>query len=211
MDALEQEQTELNIRIETCKTAIKRAGLQASSAGVDGLDNYALEEMLVSFDPAEQNVSSLALVAAAYAQATGSDMDGDAAQAAVKDGLLNLSDAHSSSQLALARCQALRTNTKNAAAAFSMGVGTKQEWYAAMNEEALARADLCAALADFSKQANQFNRLTGGWVSRTFNWHQDTFETLFLSAVIPEEEEPEEPAEPGEDDGNESAPDDAGT
>ena len=188
VDALEQEQLELQNRIENCKTAIKRAELQAEAVGVEGLEGYALEEMLISFNPADQDVSALALVAAAYAQATGSEMEADAAQNAVKEGLLNLSDAHGAAKLALARCQTLENNTKNAAGAYSMGLGSKAAWYEAMNAETMARIELCSAMAEFSRQANAFNQLTGGWVSRTFNWHQDVFEELFL-AEIPEEEE----------------------
>ncbi len=213
VESLEQQQIELQARIENCKTAIKRAELQASAAGVDGLGNYALEEMLVSFNPAEQDVSALALIATAYAQATGSEMDGDAAQSAVKEGLLNLADAHSTAKLMLARCQTLETNTKNAAGAYSMGLGSKDAWYESMNEEAMARADLCVSLADFSRLASRFNQLTGGWVSRTFDWHKTTFETLFLSAILPEEElennaevsEENEPSAPAETESSEPA------
>ena len=206
VEALEQEQLELKTRIESCKTAMKRAELQAGAAGVESLGDLALEEMLVSFNPAEQDVSSLALVAAAYAQATGSEMDAVAAQNAVKEGLLNLLDAYGAAKLALSRCQNLEANTKSAAGAYSMGLGTKEAWYEAMNAEAMARADLTTALADFSKLASEFNQLTGGWVSRTFNWHKDTFEALFLSA-IPEEEEENGEEKPGEEDKDDSGED----
>ena len=191
VEALEQEQLELQARIESCKTAIKRAELQAEAAGVEKLGKLALEEMLISFNPADQDVSALALIAAAYAQATGSEMDATEAQNAVKEGLLNLADAHGAAKLALARCQTLENNTKNAAGAYSMGLGSKDAWYEAMNAEAMARMELCSALAEFSKEANKFNQLTGGWVSRTFGWHWDVFEPLFL-AEIPEEQTEEQ-------------------
>ncbi len=197
VDALEQSQEELKTRIETCKTAIKRAELQADSVGMDRLDSFALEEMLVSFNPAEQDVSALALIAAAYAQATGSNAGADEIQNQVKESLLNLSDAHSAAKLALSRYQTYSDNTKSAAGAYSMGLGSKEAWYTAINEESLARIELYAALADFSKQANHFNQLTGGWVSRTFNWHSEPLDALFKAAVIPEEPE-EAPEEDGE-------------
>ena len=70
-----------------------------------------------------------------------------------------------------------------------MGLGSKEAWYAAINAESLARIDLYAALSEFSKQANDFNLLTGGWVSRTFDWHSDVFEELFREELSLEEEE----------------------
>ena len=186
VEAMEQTQMELQARIDACKTAIKRAELQAEAAGVEGLKDYALEDMIISFDPADQDVRDLALLAAAYAQATGGEMDAAAAENAVKEGLLNLADAHSAAKLALARCQTLAENTKSAAGAYSMGLGSKETWYEAINAEAMARIDLCSALADFSREANRFNQLTGGWVSRTFDWHQDIFGELFLKEIPPE-------------------------
>jgi hypothetical protein len=200
-EALEQEQLNLTSQIEACRTALKRAELQASAAGVDDLGSYALEDMLVSFDPSKQDVGELALVAAAYAQATGSTMTAEAAEAAVKTGLLDLADAHSAVELELTRYQAAVSYTNSAAGAYSMGSGSKESWYSAMNAQALARAGLCSALAEFSRQANAFNQLTGGWVSRTFGWHQDIFEPLFRAEILVVEEPEEE--ETGEDENTE--------
>ena len=147
--------------------------------------NITLDEMLVDFDPTEQDFAALSLVAAAYAQATCSDRGAEEIQSAVKEGLLDLTDAYGGVKLALGRYQALEQNTKNEANAYAMGLGSKESWYAAMNQQALGRIELCSALAGFSRLANQFNELTGGWVSRTFAWHREAFEPLFLAEVIP--------------------------
>ena len=72
-----------------------------------------------------------------------------------------------------------------------MGLASKDAWYTAMNEAGLARIELCTAMADFSKEANHFNQLTGGWVSKTFNWNKGAYDVLFRAA-IPEEKETEE-------------------
>ena len=194
INELEQEKLELKMQIETTKTAIKRAELQASNSGVTWMTGYALEEMLVSFNPAEQDVSGLVVFAVAYAKATGNETEPEVIESEVKDKLLNLSDAYGASKLALARYQTVAENTESAFDAYSMGLGSKEEWLNAMNAESLARSELCAAMSDFSQQANHFNQLTGGWVSRTFNWHQDVFEPM-LRAEILEEDEPEEAAE----------------
>jgi hypothetical protein len=191
VSALEQEQLEVKTQIDKTRTAIKRAELQAEASGVTWMTGYALEEMLVSFDPSRQDVSGLVLFASAYARATGSTLSDKAVEDAVKDGVLNLSDAYSAAKLALARHQSLSEETAKALDDYSMGLGTKESWYDAMNAEARARNELCAAMADFSKQANHFNQLTGGWVSRTFGWHQDVFEPL-LRAEIRQEETPAE-------------------
>ncbi len=197
IDALEEEQLELASQLQSCLTAIKRAELQASDAGASGLGDYALGDMLVDFDPSAQKVDELTLIAAAYAQATGSEMTPREAETQVKLSLLDLTDAYNGAQLALTRYQTAGTNTKNAAGDYAMGLGTREDWYAAMNGETLARADLCTALADFSRLANQFNQLTGGWVSRSFDWQQDCLEPLFRAAILPDptEETPAPDAE----------------
>ena len=184
--ALQEAQTELSAQIEMTKTAIKRAELQASQSGVTWMIGYALEEMLVSFDPGEQDISGLVVFAVAYAKATGSERTEGEIEREVKEALLNLSDAHSAAKLALARQQSAADAAESALNDYSMGLGSKQEWFDAKDAEALARVELYAALADFTKQANHFNLLTGGWVSRTFHWHNDVFEPLLRAAVLPE-------------------------
>ena len=181
--ALEQEQLELTSQIEACRTEYKRMELE--TGGLEELEDYALDEMLVDFDPAEQDFAALSLMAAAYAQATCSDRGAEEIQSAVKEGLLDLTDAYGGVKLALGHYQALEQNTKNEANAYAMGLGSKESWYAAMNQQTLGRIELCSALAGFSRLANQFNQLTGGWVSRTFAWHREAFEPLFLAEVIP--------------------------
>ncbi len=184
--ALEQEQLELTGQIEACRTEYKRMEFQ--TGGIEELEDYALDEMLVDFDPTEQDFTALSLVAAAYAQATCSDRSAEEVQSAVKEGLLDLTDAYGIVKLALGQYQVLEQSTKNEANAYAMGLGSKEAWYGAMNRQTLGRIGLCSALAEFSRQANRFNQLTGGWVSRTFDWHREAFEPLFLAEVVPVEQ-----------------------
>ena len=70
---------------------------------------------LGEFDPAEQDLNALSLIAAAYAQATCSDRSPEELQSAVKESLLDLTDAYGGVKLALGHYQALEQNTKNEA------------------------------------------------------------------------------------------------
>lgn len=207
--ALQSEQLELKSQIETAKTAIKRAELKAGESGVSWLSGYALEDLLLSFNPAEQDISGLALFATAYAKATGSETPETVIERTVKDALLSLSDAYTAEKLALGRSQALDDSAENALNAYSMGLGTKAAWLEAMNAQAQARIQLCFATADFTKQANHFNLLTGGWVSRTFNWHKDVFERLLRDAIVPETPE-DAPADGAEEAPADETPADSG-
>ncbi len=219
--ALQQAQTELKAQMETTRTAIRRAELTAASWDVTWMSGLFLEDMLISFDPGLQDVSGLVLFAEAYAKATGSGEDREELARRVKESLLDLSDAHSAAKLALARYQASAEGADSALDDYSMGLIGKRAWYEAMDAETQARAELCAALAEFSKQANHFNYLTGGWVSRTFDWQRDVFEPLLRAAILPGEELPgeapeqeaaEAPEAPAAGGGEgEDGPDEAGT
>ena len=194
--ALEKSKLDLEADIEKTKTAIKRAEIQASNCGVTDLSGYALEEMLIIFDPGGKDISSLSALAASYMHSVGSEMTDAEIDKLVKDSLLNLSDTHTAAKLALTQHQMLDENADSALNDYSMGLCTKAAWFKALDDEALARVDLYAAMADFSKQANHFNQLTGGWVSKIYRWHKDVFEPLFIAAILPDEPEPtEEPTE----------------
>ncbi len=196
-EALEQKQTELEAEMEACRIAIKRTELLAESAGAENPGEYALEELPLLFNPAEQDVSSLALAAVAYAQAIGSEIDAAEVENAVKTGLLDLQDAYNEVNLAMTRCKTAEANTRSMTGAYSMELASRTAWFEAMNEEAMSRISLYSALTQFTRLAGEFNLLTGGWVSRTFDWHRDVFDELFRSAIAEAEME-EAGAEPDE-------------
>ncbi len=186
INELQKNKVQLNAQIDTTKTAMGWAEMQASSYGVTGLSDYALEELLLLFDPGKQDVSALAAFAFDYAQKTGSEETEEAIKNQVLQTLLNLSDAHTAAETALAEDQLLQQNVDSALNDYSMGVGTKAAWFDALDAEVLARVDLYDKVAAFSKTANHFNQLTGGWVCRTFNWHKDVFEPLLLAEILPD-------------------------
>ncbi len=179
---LEKRKLELKAQSETTQTAIKRASLQAQKFGIDNLSDYALEEMLLMFDPGEQDISGLEVFAISYMQAIGSEKTESEIKDMVKEGLLNLSDAHTAAELALKQHKLLDKTADDLLYSYSMGVATKAEWFAALDDEVLSRVDLYVAMAAFSSYANHFNQLTGGWVCRTFDWHKDVFEELLEEA-----------------------------
>ena len=200
VDVLEARMMSLNAQAEGCRTSIKRAELTAEEMGVKDMASYDLSGMLINFDPSQQKLEDLSLIAVAYAQAAGEDVDTAETERRVKTGLLDLVDAYGAVKVALTRYQAAVKDAQTAAGAYATGAGTKEAWYETMNAQADSRADLSTALADFTRGANGFNRLTGGWVSRTFGWHDDVFGPLFQAAVpageAPAEEAPAEEAAP---------------
>ena len=183
---LQKRQLELKAQTETTQTAIKRASMQAQKYGVDNLSDYALEEMLLMFDPSDQDISGLEVFAITYMKEIGSDKTEAEIKDMVKEGLLNLSDAHTAAELALQQHKMLDETADNLLYDYSMGVASKADWFAALDDEVLARVDLYDAMAKFSSYANHFNQLTGGWVCRTFDWHKDVFEPLLEAAKQPD-------------------------
>lgn len=180
---LKAEESALQARIQICAAERKKAEIRAQTAAGVTPSDYALEELLVSFDPAEQDVSQLAQAAAAYAQSAGQTVDADALTARVKTELIDLAEAYTNTQAALTAYQAAAASAQTAADGFNMGSVSKADWYAALSAQADARAELCGQLAAFTSQANTLNQTTGGWVSRTFTWYPDSLEPLFQSAA----------------------------
>lgn len=198
LNLLKQEQSELETKIESVKTALKRAELQAETKGVTDLSGYSLEDLLVIFNPAEQDISGLVLFAATYYEGTtGEEANAASINSTVKSKLLDLSDAYSATQLAMSRYETLSERTESAKDDYAKGLSSKSSWYQAMKNQAEARIALYEAIADFSGQANHFNQMTGGWVSREFNWHRDALEELFRADILPDTL-PEENGAPGE-------------
>lgn len=181
--ALEAEEAALQAEIQTCTTQRKKAEVQAQAAAGVTPSGYALGELLVSFDPTQQDVSQLAQVAVAYAQSAGQVVDTDAVTLQVKTELIDLAEADANVQAALSAYQSAASSARTAAGEFAMGRGSKTAWYETLSAQADARAELCGALAVFTSRANTLNQTTGGWVSRTFAWYDDILGPLFQSAA----------------------------
>ena len=180
---LEAEVSALQARIEICAAERKKAEVQAQDAAGVTPAEYALDELLISFDPSEQDVSQIVLAAGAYARSAGQTVDSDALTSRIKTELIDLAKADTNTRAALAAYQAAEASAQTAAEAFAMGSGSRAGWYDALSAQAEARGELCGAMAAFTSQAHGLNQTTGGWVSRTFAWYDDVLSPLFQSAA----------------------------
>ncbi|MBR1659653.1 MAG: hypothetical protein IJ705_05000 [Oscillospiraceae bacterium] len=183
--SLTERKEKLEAEIQLCQTQQKKAELQATGDGVDALGQYALSGMLVYFNPGYADVSNLALTAIAYAQATGADANTAKLEARTKALLVELIEQYGQAEYARSRYDAASQHSQNAAAAYATGSSPVESWYEALSEQADARSDLTGVLAEFSRKANELNLLTGGWVSRNYNWKMEEFDEVF-SAALPE-------------------------
>lgn len=191
VDDLESQRNALESAIQSCQAQRSLAKLQGQSVGVESVSAYNLGDTLILFDPADADASQLSLAATAWAQATG----GDESQAELKmmTALVNLTEAYSNVQTALRSYETAAAAVQSAAGTYATGSGTKTAWYAALSAQADARMALCSALASFARGANQFNTLTGGWVSRSQDWFNETLEPMFQAVIqAAPEEEPEQ-------------------
>lgn len=148
-------------------------------------DEYALSELAAAFDPAGADYSELLLVAQAYAVSIGREVDRDALAADLQTALLALIQGYNQIQNALETYQWSIQTTQNAAGAYAMGSGEKSQWYTALSAQQSAQAQVCGALAEYTRQVNALNETTGGWFSRTFDWFPAIFTPLYEAEVIP--------------------------
>lgn len=169
--------------IEACAGGMSKAALTAQeAAGVD-LAQYNAADAAVMFDPAQMDVEDLALMTAAYIQSTGGAVDAGGLALELKTALVDLTTAYNSVQRALQGYEDAGTAAREAAMAYSMETGSKQAWFAALSAKEDARAALVGAIAGFSRQANNLNGKSGGWVSRNCGWYVQEFTALFQRDV----------------------------
>ena len=181
--ALEQTKVTLEGRIASCQNQRAKAQVAAKeAAGVDP-SKFAAGDILVQFNPAAMDVSSLVPTAAAYAQATGGNPDPAALELQIKTLLVDLRDSYGRIQSAVESCRLAAEQSKSAASSFAMGTSDKSGWFSAMSGETDAKLELFAATAAFTKQANTLNTLTGGWVSRTCGWFGQEMGPIFEDAM----------------------------
>lgn len=212
VDDLESQRNALESAIQSCQAQRSLSKLQGQSVGVESVSAYNLGDTLILFDPADVDAAQLSLAATAWAQATG----GDESQAELNmmTSLVNLTEAYSNVQTALRSYETAAAAVQSAAGTYATGSGTKTAWYAALSAQADARMALCSALASFARGANQFNTLTGSWVSRSQDWFNETLEPMFQAVIqAAPEEEPEQGQEetPAEDPTNPEDPAAGGT
>lgn len=203
---LEAEKLSLEGRIQSCQTQRKQTQLQAQYlTGVDPAQ-FALGELMVQFDPAEQDVSELALTAAAYAQASGNTADSSSLELEIKLLLVALEDAYGSLETAKEQYANASDDAESAAGDYAMGGLDRAAWYEALTRQSDARTELYRALCEFTIQANELNLKTGGWVSRTCGWYEEEMSAVFHKPRTQEAPAVQEPAaEPADEQTDETA------
>ena len=143
--------------------------------------------MLITFDPVEMDASALVTAAVEYAQAAAAgqyEVDTAALERQVKSAVLDLSMAYESIRSARESVTQAASEVETQTQAYATGSGTKEALYSAQCAQNEAAADLCQAIGTFTKQANQLNTLSGGWIAETYDWMPDTFGTLFQSEIL---------------------------
>lgn len=178
--ALEQQLQETDWAIQQQQLELGKA--EAALGGVDP-KQYQLSELAANFDPSGGDASQLAAITAAYAQGAGREVDTDSLEQELKTALAALEQAWLQVQSALERGEWCAQTAQSAAGAYAMGNGSKADWYQALYDQEAAQAQVCAALAEFTRQANDLNWTTGGWVSRTFDWQNDIFTPLYQAEL----------------------------
>ena len=181
--ALQQQKVTLEGQIESCQA--QRAKAQVAAKQAAGIDpaQFADGDILVRFDPAGLDVSSLVPTAAAYAKATGGNPDPAALELQIKTLLVDMKDSYSKTQSDIEAYQLASDQAQSASGSYAMGKSDKDTWFAALSAQVDARLELFADLAQFTKQANTLNALTGGWVSRTCNWYSQEMGAIFENAI----------------------------
>ena len=194
--ALEDEIAGLESAVQSCQAQRALAQLQGQAAGIEDISVYAVDQVLLCFDPSVEDSSQFALAATAFAQATGGDVS--AAKLAGMTSVVNLTEDYSQVQTALGRYEAAQAAAQSAAGAYATGTLDKAGWYDALSAQADARSTLCGALAAFGREANTLNMPTGGWVTENYAWYPDQLDPLFQAAAealqAAEAEEEEAPA-----------------
>lgn len=201
---LEARQNTLNSQINSCIVEMSKASMEAADAGVSDPSLYALNELSVLFNPMTLDTDDLALVATAYAQAlagesgtqtgtgdaasgdeTGaeSSVDGEAIRLSLQTSLADLAAAYNEVQSAITAYEQAADAASSAAGAYSMGIGTKADWYDALSARTDSQVSIYAALRAFTSQVNALNSMTGGWVSRTQGWMTDALLPLYNTAA----------------------------
>ena len=181
--ALEQQKVTLEGQITSRKNQRAQAQVEAKqAAGIDPA-KFAAGSLLTRFDPSSLNVSSLVPTAAAYAQATGKEADPAALELEIKTLLVEMKDSYDRIQSSADAYKLAAEQSQSAATSFAMGQTDKAAWFSALSGEVDAKLTLFTATAEFTKQANSLNALTGGWVSRNCGWFSQEMGSIYEKAM----------------------------
>ena len=174
---LEAEAADLRAAVRDCQLQRAQDLAQGVLYGVADLSNYALDRLLIYFDPSLADSSQLTRAAMDAAEAAG-ESTADA-KLTVMNTLASLTESYNQVQTALAEYQAAEQEAGQLAESYAAGTAAKAEWYQALTARSEARAALCEALASFAREANRLNQATGGWLSQNYGWYSEQLTALF--------------------------------
>ena len=187
VDSAQAQLDELDRQLAQYQTGQEQARLTIQELCKLDPEDYDLQKVLITFDPVELDASALVTAAVEYAQAAAAgqyEVDTAALERQVKSAVLDLSMAYESIRSARESVTQAASEVETQTQAYATGSGTKEALYSAQCAQNEAAADLCQAIGTFTKQANQLNTLSGGWIAETYDWMPDTFGTLFQSEIL---------------------------
>ena len=112
-----------------------------------------------------------------------SAVDSEAIRQSLQTILADMAAAYQNAQSAIDASSRAAAAVTDAAGAYSMGAGSKADWYNAVSAQMDSQAAVYASLCSFTRQVNALNSLTGGWVSRTQGWLTDVLLPLYEAAA----------------------------
>ena len=177
----------LDQRLAQYRTAQEQAGLTVEELSKLDASDYDLAPVLISFDPADLDLSALYEAALVYAQATAGteqEVDGAALERELKSAVLELGLSYESIRTARTAAEAAAVQVTQAEQSYARGMATRQDLYGAQCARDEAAAALYQAVGTFAHQVNGLNVLSGGWVSETYDWMADTFDALFRAEIL---------------------------
>ena len=188
MEDAQSELDDLSRQISQYRTAREQAGLAIQSLSKLNPDDYDVEQVLLTFDPVDMDVSGLYRNAQSYAEAVGQDtVDSEALERELRSAVLNLNLSYESVRTAREAVERAAAAVEEQTQAYARGTAERADLYAAQCAQNEATAALYQAVGAFTHQANALNTQSGGWIAQQYNWMADTFAALFQSQIVQEE------------------------
>ena len=186
-EAVDSAQTQLDDLVRQLtqyETAREQAGLTIQDLSKLDPEDYDLQQVLLTFDPVEMDVSGLYSYARSYVEDLGQEVDGAALERELRSAVLGLGMSYETVRTARESVERAEAAVEEQTQAYAKGSAQQADLYAAQCARNEAVAALYQAVGDFSRQANHLNTLSGGWVAETYDWMADTFAALFQSQVV---------------------------
>lgn len=186
LESLQSQMDAVDQRMAKAKADMEKAALTVQDMTLLDPADYGLEKLICSFDPAKLDAGKLYDAAITYAQNVAAglyEVDADKLSVNVKAEVINLELAYQTLQSALNARQRASEAADKALKSYSKSAIDRYELYQAKITEKEATIALYEALADFSRQANVLNGLSGGWISEKADWLKDVLPAIYQHEV----------------------------